>query len=163
MNSLKYVLPSALLIVLSLPLFASSNNIRPPKPGDPFPDVVLKNMEYYNEKTAKISSLRGKWVVLDLWSIGCRGCFKSFPKINDLQKKFERDIQFILVGQTYPGIQQIYQRFAKHYSLSLPVAYDTNLFNLFRVTMVPFIIIIDPSGKFYNSFLFNCIFLYFLF
>ncbi|MBL7697127.1 MAG: TlpA family protein disulfide reductase [Chitinophagaceae bacterium] len=152
MNCLKYVLLSALVIVLYLPLFANSNNIQPPKPGDPFPDVVLKNMEYYKEKTAKLSSLRGKWVVLDLWTIGCRGCFKSFPKINDLQKKFERDIQFILVGQTYPGVQQIYQRFATHYSLSLPVAYDTNLFNLFRVTMVPFIIVIDPLGKFYNSF-----------
>lgn len=150
MNFSTLVLHAVLAIALSCSNMTFANKPVAPKPGEPFPDITLNNMEHYPQKTVKLSALRGKWVVLDLWTVGCRGCFNSFSKINDLQKKFDKDMQFILVGQPYPGIEKIYNRFATHYSLSLPVAYDTSLFTLFDVTMVPFIILIDPSGKFYN-------------
>jgi thiol-disulfide isomerase/thioredoxin len=145
-----FMLTAAVAILLSSYSVSYGRYKQVPQPGKPMPDVLLNDLHYYKKKSARLSEFRGKWLILDMWSLGCRACFESFPKIDALQKKFSGQVQFVLVGKKYPGIEKFYDKFSSHYSVNLPVAYDTILFELFDVGFVPHIVAIDPSGNFFN-------------
>jgi len=62
------------------------------------PDYIFRNVTHYKSKSVSISEFRGKWLFLDLWSGGCMACVKTFSKIDQVQKKFKNDINWVLVA-----------------------------------------------------------------
>ena len=53
------------------------------------PDFTAKKVD---GTTFTLSSLQGKYVVLDFWGSWCKWCIKGFPKkiINDTQEKIDK-------------------------------------------------------------------------
>jgi|GEM_PF-987156 len=56
----------------------------------PFNEFVLNN-----EKTIKLSDLRGKVILLDFWYRGCLPCLKTIPYLIKLQEEFKNDLVII--------------------------------------------------------------------
>ena len=51
---------------------------------------------WLNSPPLTMTSLRGKVVVLDFWTFDCWNCYRSFPWLNALEKKFANtDLQVI--------------------------------------------------------------------
>jgi thiol-disulfide isomerase/thioredoxin len=97
--------------------------------------------------------MRGKWMILDFWNSGCTSCVQSFPKVNELCKEFKGHIQFLLVGgndkKYNKNIKQNFDRYTKSLGLTIPIAYDSILFEKFKIVSVPYIVIVDPTGIVY--------------
>ncbi len=136
-------------------LFAQNGENRLPRIGKLCPDFELTDVHFFNKKTVALQDLKGKWFVLDFWNRYCSACLASFPKNNSLQQKYSDKLQFLLVGYNgsqYSGksddksIRALYDRCKQRENLILPVAYDSALFDKFRIGPCPYIILADDRG-----------------
>lgn len=55
------------------------------QPGQPAPEICKADV---NGDTVSLSSLKGKYVLLDFWASWCVPCRKSFPHVKALYKKY---------------------------------------------------------------------------
>lgn len=98
-----------------------------------------------NEKKITMQSLRGRKVILDLFSSDCSICFASMPKLDSLARQFN-EIDFILVGKLDNKIKGFYERFSKRKNFQLPIAYDSVIFKKIEIPAFPFYIWLDEKG-----------------
>ena len=137
-------------VSIAISITALTQAVSQPKVGKPMPDFNLNNIRNYKVNQATLESFKGKWLFLDLWSYSCTACIASFPKVNELQKKFSNDVQFVLVGynsQRYnKGIEKLYERVSTRFNLEVAAAFDSVLFERWDIASVPHIYIIDPEG-----------------
>lgn len=132
--------------------------------GDKAPNYPLNNLINYSQTSIKFSDFKGKLLILDFWTFGCRGCVESWPKLLKLQDKFKDKIQILLVN-TYEDEERV-KEFIHHkerinnYKMTLPVACnDKQLNNIFPHQLVPHVVFIDQyqtvkyitSGSFINE------------
>lgn len=131
-------------------------SIQPLSIGDKVPDIVFKKVLNYKSKQARLSDFKGKLIILDLWSTWCSACIGNFPKMEALQKKFDKDIQILLVNPLSPKIEpeekirSVLKRFIDRtgYSFGLPMPIqDTVISKYFPHKTVPHYIVIDAEGK----------------
>ncbi len=126
-----------------------------PEVGKPCPDFQLTDVRYYKKKQVTLADFKGKWLILDFWHRHCSYCVASQPHIDSLQKIFDNQAQFLLVGYTgsqfgnqsdHDAIQTLYEKNRRAHNLSLSIAYDSLLFQRFDIKPTPYIIIVDPKG-----------------
>ena len=86
-----------LLNSISSPLNAQSQDGQP-HVGEPLPDFLLSDVQYYPEREVTLNTFKGKWLILDFWFKGCVACIKSFPKVDSLQNLYNGQAVFLLVG-----------------------------------------------------------------
>ncbi|MBX2948032.1 MAG: redoxin domain-containing protein [Crocinitomicaceae bacterium] len=131
-----------------------------PKIGDTLQEYIFTDLRNYKESEVKLSELRGKWLIMDFWSQNCSACLKSFPKMNDLHLKYQKDITVLMIGMTesrkkLSGVnqeresstKQLFNRLQKLYNLQFTVAFDSVLASRYGVKGLPFILVVDPLGK----------------
>lgn len=56
--------------------------------GKQAPDFELRNL---GQSSVKLSNYKGKVVYLDFWASWCGPCKKTFPWMNEMQKKYGKD------------------------------------------------------------------------
>jgi len=131
--------------------------IVPLEMGKPMPHFNLTDVRYHADKQLNLENFKGKWLILDFWSVNCSSCIKAMPKYDHFQKEYTDDIQVMLVGITPPDkngdmsrslilLSKLYNRLRKEYDLGLSIAYDGILYGKFGIAGVPCIMIIDPNG-----------------
>ena len=146
---LYFLLPLSCLLTDNAALLAQSPNKGLPEPevGKPCPNFFFTKIDFYKSKKLYLSDLKGKWVVLDFWSIGCSGCVASLPKISKEQIALNDKVQFIMVGpEARPEDRKMYANYQGKLKLAMPSAFDDDLFKSFNVGLLPHVIIIDPDG-----------------
>jgi len=85
--------------------------------GEKVPEVVLKNLHGYQDDhgkvvtATKLSSFKGKFLILDFWASWCSPCVAMFPKMDSLQLLFKTKVQFISV--TYQSENEVLPLLAK--------------------------------------------------
>lgn len=108
------------------------------------------------------SDFKGKWLLIDFWSTGCKPCIKDFPKLAKFYKAHKDDINVIAVSvdKTF----EVYQKSAHRYKIELPhyfggFTYANAIFNLNITTaesekgglkfytITPQYVLINPEGK----------------
>lgn len=77
----------AVLAALTVP-FIFLPAARAVEPGDRAPDFALKDLR---GGTVKLSSLRGKVVVLDFWASWCTPCKKELPALDALAQRWAKE------------------------------------------------------------------------
>jgi thiol-disulfide isomerase/thioredoxin len=144
----KIVMALGILCILHLPIYAQSiNEDSYPEIGKPCPDFLLKNIQYYSKSQASLKDFKEKFLILDFFATGCASCFASLSHINQLQKDFKHQVQYILVGYDDKYIRSYFEKFRQKQNLQLSVCYDSLLFERFVPGGgVPYFVWIDDKG-----------------
>ena len=114
--------------------------------GSAAPDFTLNDI---NGKPLALSSLRGKWVVLDFWGSWCVWCIKGMPKMKEYYAKYQDKLE-ILGVDCNDTVEKWKEAVAKHEIPWLHVYWDKekgdNPLELYHVDGFPTKIILDPEG-----------------
>ncbi len=86
--------------------------------------------QWVNSAPVKMSSLKGKVVLIDIWTFACWNCYRSFPWLNGVQKKYEaKGLQIIGIHSPEFARERVKRNVAKHikkYKLNHPVMMDND-------------------------------------
>lgn len=115
--------------------------------GTAAPDFTLMDI---NGNPLALSSLRGKWVVLDFWGSWCVWCIKGMPKMKEYYAKYSDKLE-ILGVDCNDTVEKWKGAVAQHELPWLHVYWDKekgdNPLELYHVDSFPTKIIVDPQGR----------------
>ncbi|MFV1993214.1 MAG: redoxin domain-containing protein [Acidiferrobacterales bacterium] len=87
-----------ILVLLSLALFLRYQDLKGAenfKPV-PLPEFTQTNQNaWLNSKPLQVNDLKGKVVLMDIWTFECWNCYRSFPWLKQIEKNFPADLQVI--------------------------------------------------------------------
>lgn len=110
------------------------------------PDFTLERLDESGH--LRLSSLRGKAVVLNVWASWCGPCKEEAPYLEEVWQK-NRDRDLVVVGLDAKDFRADARRFARRYELTFPLVYDGpgDTIDGFGVTGFPETFVIDRAGK----------------
>ncbi len=97
--------------------------------------------------SVKLSAYHGKIVYLDFWASWCGPCRKSFPWMNDLQKRYQNDITVIAINLDEDRNEAL--TFLEEYPADFTVAFDPEgkVAEAYGVPGMPTSYLIGPTGE----------------
>jgi len=122
--------------------------------GQPCPDFEVHNMDYYKHKIFKPQQVRGKWLLIHFFELGCASNFEILGKLDSLQRQLPRELQVVMIGKNlgnayFPATQlkTYYDQYQKKYQYKMAVGYKAVLFTRFGINGTPYSILVDPGGQ----------------
>ena len=117
--------------------------------GEMAPDFTLMDI---NGKPLALSSLKGKWVILDFWGSWCKWCIKGIPDMKEYYAKYRDKLE--ILGVDCNDTVEKWKNAVAQYELPwLHVYWDKddengdNPLALYGVKGFPTKVVIDPDGK----------------
>lgn len=116
------------------------------------PDFTLNDI---NGKPLSLSSLRGKYVVLDFWGSWCVWCIKGFPKMKEYYEKYKG--KFEILGIDCNDTEAKWKAAVAKHQLPWLQVYnpkgDNDVTKTFVVSAFPTKILIAPDGKIVKTYI----------
>ncbi len=114
--------------------------------GMPAPEFTLNNIE---GNPISLSSLRGKYVVLDFWGTWCGWCIKGMPEMKEMYAKYSQRLEVVGIacGDTEEAWKKCVAEKALPWTNLLNGAGDADVSSLYAVTGYPTKVILDPEGR----------------
>jgi peroxiredoxin len=112
----------------------------------PAPDFKLSDL---NGNSVVLSSMRGKIVLLDFWSISCGPCIREMPMIEDIGEAHKADLIVWGVSYDQPDMDK---KWLLQHQRTLPTLSDADFVvsDLYRVPGIPAVVLIGTDGKVKN-------------
>ena len=124
------------------------------KPGAEAPDFTLPDTV---GKEFRLSSLRGKYVVLDFWGSWCIWCIKGFPELKRCYERYKGQLE--IVGIDCSDSREKWLEAVEQHELPWINLLDTRegrpaetIDNLYGIGAYPTKILIDPEGRIVDIF-----------
>lgn len=116
--------------------------------GQTAPDFTLPDV---NGKPFTLSSLRGKYVLLDFWASWCGPCREENPNVVATYKEFKNK-NFTILGVSLDKEKKDWMTAIKSDGLEWKQVSDLKYWNsaaaaLYSVEAIPYNVLIDPAGK----------------
>ncbi|HXI11350.1 MAG TPA: redoxin domain-containing protein [Thermoanaerobaculia bacterium] len=140
---LAITIPAIILFVVSLG--RDPHKVRSPLVGRVAPDFTL--LEAGSGAVVRLSSLRGKPVVLNFWATWCVPCFAEHGVLTEASRQLGPNVQFL--GVVYDDKEEKILQFLKENGSAYPTLNDGGgkTAIAYGVYGVPETFFIDPSGK----------------
>jgi thiol-disulfide isomerase/thioredoxin len=113
--------------------------------GNNAPDFMLNDME---GKPFTLSSLRGKYVIIDFWGSWCVPCVLGIPKMKDVYKKYKDKLEILGIACNEQSVN-IWRDAVMQHELPWINVYNDKLSSvnvMYGIMVYPTKIIIDPEG-----------------
>jgi len=116
------------------------------KNGEPVTALQFKPILNSPVKSADISQLKGKIVLIDFWATWCGSCIVAMPHLQQLQKQYPKQLQVITVTDETVKRTAL---FLKNRPSNLWFAVDSGnvIASMFPHQLIPHDILIGPDGK----------------
>ena len=144
-----------LALVLSSVVYAAK--INPPAKMPEFTQV--DELAWLNSKPLSVNDLRGKVVLIDVWTYGCWNCYNSFPWLRSVEEKFAGQ-DFTVIGIHTPEFdrEKVRENVVKkvaEFKLHHPVMMDNNFayWRALRNRYWPAYYIVDKQGNIRKGFI----------
>lgn len=115
--------------------------------GTVAPDFTLKDI---NGKDFKLSSLRGKYVLLDFWGSWCGWCIKALPNMKECYDKNSKNGKFEIVSIDCNDTEEKWKAAVKQHDMSWTQVKNENkdgVPTMYGVSGFPTFVLISPDGK----------------
>ncbi|MBB5644902.1 TlpA family protein disulfide reductase [Pedobacter cryoconitis] len=150
-KTISIIAMATLCLFFSAPSQAQSvtTTFKPVKIGGRIPDVALTNVYNYEITKTNLSDFKAKLIILDFWATSCTSCLANFPKTEELQRRYEGEVQFIKVTyQPKAEILPFLDELHKTDPSAIPVVTDDSaLHQLFPHINLPHYVWLDQTGK----------------
>lgn len=121
-----------------------------PLVGKPFPNYLFSKVQNFKKGTVTPSDFKGKWLIINMWSLGCKSCFTGFHVIKEIRQQIGDSIQFLFVGKQDDGfsknVESIYKKISSNIKLDVPAGFNFDLRDKWGFEAFPHLYIIDPEG-----------------
>jgi thiol-disulfide isomerase/thioredoxin len=115
--------------------------------------------KWINASPMTVADFRGKVLLLDFWTFDCWNCYRSFPWLNALEKRY-RDAEFQVIGIHTPEfdherVRTNIEAKVKEYQLYHPIMID-NDFSYWKAMnnqYWPAYYLVDKAGKIQYQFI----------
>jgi len=118
---------------------------KPPVPlGQPAPEITVKGVD---GSARKLSSLRGRVVLIDFWATWCPPCRKGLPDTQALHNRFGSKGLAVMTISDEP--KATVTPYLKSNKLTMPAYLDQNgaTNKAYHISAIPTLAIIDRTGK----------------
>jgi thiol-disulfide isomerase/thioredoxin len=118
------------------------------------PDFSFKN---FNDKITTLNDFKGKYVYIDIWATWCEPCKDELIPLQDLNKSFNNNIEFVSISVDYlKDIKQWKAFISTNKLMGTQLISDNNWYSDFirayKTTTIPRYILIDPQGKIVDAY-----------
>jgi len=139
-----------LLFIIAISCESPESPSTKPQISKPASDFALKDI---TGNEIKLSSLKGKAVMVNFWATWCHPCREEIP---DLQKSYEenKDKGFIILRVNIKENESKVSKFVKDFKITYPVLLDIDgsVSNEYQVFGVPMSFFIDKNGIIKDTF-----------
>jgi len=116
--------------------------------GTPCPEIALPDP---NGKEIRLSSFKGKVVLIDFWASWCKPCRIEMPNMVALYKKY-KEKGFEILGVSLDKDKDKWVQAIKEDGITWPQVSDLKFWNseavkLFNVKAIPYTVLVDKEGK----------------
>jgi peroxiredoxin len=120
-------------------------NVTPESSRATAPDFILKDV---NESDVKLSSQKGKVVLVNFWATWCHGCQLEIPWYVEFQKKFS-DQGFVVIGISLDGDGwKSVKPWLKEKKVNYPIVIGTDkLGEKYGLNGMPLTALVDRDGR----------------
>lgn len=127
----------------------TTSNLKGLEAGAKAPDFELKTL---TGETVKLSSLKGKKVMLNFWATWCPPCKAEMPDLEKLYKQKDNDL-VILAVNIDPQLDV--KGFAKEYGITFPILLDEDdsVNERYQIISIPTTYFIDRDGIIQSKFI----------
>lgn len=115
--------------------------------GQPAPEIALPNPQ---GEVVKLSSLRGKYVLVDFWAKWCGPCRRENPNVVRVYNKY-KDKGFTVYGVSLDRTKEDWVKAIQEDNLTWTHVSDLKFWQseaakTYGITAIPFSILLDPNG-----------------
>lgn len=116
----------------------------------PAEDIIASTLD---NKTVKLSDLKGKWVLIDFWATWCGPCLYESPYFEKMAIKYKKEnVAFVAISLDQRKDKWETDAKSKSKSVLQWHADDLQKTNFdFSIQGIPRFVMIDPEGNFYQS------------
>lgn len=117
--------------------------------GNLAPDFVLPDN---NGNNFSLSSLRGKWVIIDFWGTWCPWCIKGIPQMKENYAQYKDKLEIISIAcrdtkdKWLKGIEKYGLNWVNVISLDNAIGSDKRVEQIYAVSGYPTKFLVNPEG-----------------
>lgn len=141
------MLGSLWIWLTAVPTTGTTGGLIPsPREGFPAPDFTLDTLD---DSQITLSDLRGKVVMINLWTSWCPPCRAEMPAIDNVyQASKEQGLVVLAVNSTFQDSEAAAAAFAQEFGLSFPVLLDRDgaVSQRYQLRALPTTFFIDRKG-----------------
>jgi thiol-disulfide isomerase/thioredoxin len=79
---------------------SKQEEVKPLLIGDKVPDMVFDKIFNVSGGKVKFSDYKGKALILDFWGTWCGACISAFPHVQEIQHKYGKYLQVLLIADS---------------------------------------------------------------